>query len=261
MATPSILDAYMHTAPVPQNAIDLFKGEWSSRFPPPFGELAAGGIPLFQDSRIAWALQELGGITGQNVLELGPLEGGHSYMLEQAGAAHVQSIEANSRAYLKCLISKEILGMKNVQYQLGDFIPFLEETQQQYDMILSAGVLYHMKDPLKLLRLVSQHTSRTYIWTHYYDKSIIQGDSNLRVKFPSNKPAEVEGRSFTFYRQEYQSSLQGKTYCGGNEEFSHWLSRKDLLDALTLFGFKKLTIGHEMPQHPHGPCLGVVAVK
>jgi len=229
--------------------------------PPPYAELTGGGIPLFQDSRVAWALQEMGGVLGQSVLELGPLEGGHSYMLEQAGAASIYSIEANSRAFLKCLISKELLGMKRVSYQLGDFMPFLESATTQYDMILSAGVLYHMKDPLRLLKLISQHTRRTYIWTHYYDDSIIKSNPNLRGKFPSSKPTEVEGLKLTLNRQEYQVSLQHPGFCGGNEEYSYWLTRKDMLAALAHFGFSKVTVGHEQPDHPHGPCFGFVATK
>lgn len=107
----NILDSYVKNAPSDQNAIDIFPGEWASMFPPPFNTLKAGGIPLFQDSRVAWAFERLGGVVGQNVLELGPLEGGHSYMLELAGAASVIAIEANTRAYLKCLVVKEIFNL------------------------------------------------------------------------------------------------------------------------------------------------------
>ena len=114
MATASILDAYVKSAPSAQNALDIFKGEWASVLPPPYNHLQAGGIPLFQDQRAAWALEQLGGCQGQRVLELGPLEGAHSYILQQHGAASVTAIEANTRAYLKCLIVKELLGLDRV---------------------------------------------------------------------------------------------------------------------------------------------------
>src|SRR4028119_931287 len=104
MSTGSILDAYVKSAPSPQHALDIFKGEWASLLPPPYDQYQAGKIPLFHDGRAYWALNEMGGCQGQRVLELGPLEGGHSYVLEQHGAGSVTSIEANTRAYLKCLI-------------------------------------------------------------------------------------------------------------------------------------------------------------
>src|SRR5438309_273042 len=40
----SILDQYVRRAPDPQNAIDIFQGEWSSRLPEPFSDVRAGQI-------------------------------------------------------------------------------------------------------------------------------------------------------------------------------------------------------------------------
>ena len=79
-------NSYVTGFPTPQQAVDIFRGEWS--------------------------LAEIGGAKGKNVLELGPLEGGHTYMFHQAGAESIIAIEANTRAYLKCLIAKEIFGLE-----------------------------------------------------------------------------------------------------------------------------------------------------
>jgi len=48
---------------------------------------------------------------GKKVLELGPLEGAHTYMLEKAGG-DVLSIEGNHGAYIRCLIVKNFYGLK-----------------------------------------------------------------------------------------------------------------------------------------------------
>jgi hypothetical protein len=85
-ATAAILDQYVRQAPSHQLALDLFKGEWWSALPDKFGPLQAGTVPLFSDGRITWGDQVIGGFAGKSVLELGPLEGGHSYMIEAAGA-------------------------------------------------------------------------------------------------------------------------------------------------------------------------------
>src|SRR5215213_6466535 len=119
MASGSILDAYVRSAPSNQHALDIFKGEWAAILPAPFNDLRAGNLNLFYDNRAYWALNELGGCQGQRVLELGPCEGQHSYMLEQWGAASITSIEANTRAYLKCLIVKEVLGLQRVHFLCG----------------------------------------------------------------------------------------------------------------------------------------------
>src|SRR5215210_6998671 len=99
----NILEEYLTTAPSPQNAIDIFKSQWSCKFPEPFASCAAGPVPACDDPRIHWALEELGGVEGARLLELGPLEAGHTYMLDRAGAESILSIEASTRAYLKCL--------------------------------------------------------------------------------------------------------------------------------------------------------------
>jgi len=257
-----ILDAYLHTAPTDQSALDLFKGEWASRFPPPFNTLEAGGVPLFQDSRIHWALDLLGGAQGQSVLELGPLEGGHSYMMEKAGAASVIAIEANTRAYLKCLIAKEILDLKRVKFLCGDFMPYLEATDQQFDLIIAAGVLYHMKDPVRMLQLVGSHTRRTHIWTHYYDAGLLATQPNLSQRFTSPvETVEVNGVPVQLHRQNYMESLASKTYCGGGQDYSVWLTRDGLLSTLRAVGFTKIETGFDQPDHPHGPAIALVASK
>src|SRR6188768_2522897 len=81
----SVLDQYVREAPSAQNVVDLFAGEWSSALPPAIGA-TAGSIALFDDDRIRWILERAGGVDGQRVLELGPLEAGHTAMLEAAGA-------------------------------------------------------------------------------------------------------------------------------------------------------------------------------
>src|SRR5512140_2769352 len=112
---------FFGVAPTDQNALDLFAGEWSSQPPADRPDLKAGATPLFDDPRISWAHHRLielgldGGFAGRSVIELRPLEGGHSYLMDRLGANSVTAIEANARAYLKCLIAKEVLGMPCVQ--------------------------------------------------------------------------------------------------------------------------------------------------
>lgn len=261
MPSQNLNDFYVDTAPCPQNAVDLFGGEWASQFPPPFTNLHAGHIPLFQDSRLIWALDQLGGCKGQHVLELGPLEGGHSYILEQQGAERVTAVEANSHAFLKCLIAKEILGLKRVHFLIGDFVRYLKETTETFDLIVAAGVLYHMKEPLELIELLATQASRLYIWTHYYDHAIITGNPQLKPKFPAHVNTEVKGFPYVLHRQEYQSSLNTQGFCGGMEQHSFWLDRADILAALSRCGFRDIAIAHEQPDHPHGPCFSLAAKK
>ena len=261
MSISGILEAYAKEAPSPQQALDIFKGEWASAFPAPFDDLEAGSLPLFMDERAVWALDTLGGCSGQNVLELGPLEGGHTYRLHQYGAASITAIEANPRAYLKCLIAKEILGLPRAKFLFGDFIEFLNSDPTQYGLIFSAGVLYHMRDPVGLIKLLSEHTKRLYMWTHYYDDEIIQASPYLSYRYTKQEAAETAGYRYTLNRQDYLHSLEVLGYSGGTAEYSNWLTRSDLLGALRHFGFTEIQISDEHPDHFHGPCFNLVAIQ
>jgi hypothetical protein len=252
--------AYVTSHPSEQNVIDLFEGEWSSSFPPPLSHLRAGGIPLFQDSRIAWMIQNLGGVEGFRILELGPLEGGHSYMLDRAGAASVTSVEANPRAFLKCLTAKEILGMEKVSFRLGDFRELLACSQDNWDLCVASGVLYHMLDPVGLLKTLAEHSDRLFLWTHYYDEAAIQANPRVSQRFGKVVAGQAGSFSYTLHRFNYLT-FEGKAFTGGSAQFSNWLPRADIFGALQYFGFKNFLTNDEIPDHPNGPSLSILATR
>lgn len=256
----SILDVYSKNAPADQEAINIFRGEWSSLFPEE-RQLQAGGVPLFEDMRIQLGLKELGGVAGQEVLELGPLEGGHSYQLEQAGAKSVLAIEANSRAYLKCLVAKEIMGMQRVRFVHGDFMEYLRQSSRRFDFVLCSGVLYHQKHPVELLHRLSMITARMLIWTHYYDEQIVSSSPHLSPKFPTAMRTEYEGYAHTLHRQEYQLSLLHPGFCGAGAEYSQWMEREELLGALRHFGYSQVKVLLEDPHFVNGPCIMLAVTR
>lgn len=250
---------YAVEPPNPQQTLDLFAGEWASKLPGELGALRAGGVPAFEDPRIEWGLAQLGGVAGQRVLELGPLEGGHAYMMERAGAREVVSIEANPRCYLRCLVVKELLGLERVRFLYGDFLPYLRADQSRFDLCVTSGVLYHLRNPLDVLELVAQRTDRVIVWTHYYDAELIARDPVLASRFPAAITSYTHGIRYTQHRFEYGDVLSAATYCGGGAGFSYWLEREDLLAALPRFGLTDVTVAFEDKDHPNGPCLALTA--
>jgi hypothetical protein len=99
---PKYQDLYSQDAPSPATAFTIFSNQWSSAVP----AFETGASPLFDDVRIKWLETQLGSFQNKRVLELGPLEGGHTTMMERAGA-NVVAIEANQRAFLRCLVVKK----------------------------------------------------------------------------------------------------------------------------------------------------------
>ena len=260
--TSVILDSYVKSAPDPQNALDIFQGEWSSKLPPPFHKLSAGAALVFDDPRIKWFIKEIGGVSGKSILELGPLEGGHTYMLEKAGAAAITAIDANTRSYLKCLVIKEILQLQKANFLYGDFIEYLKQQDEPFEICLASGVLYHMQKPAELIALLaSRCTQYIFIWTHYYDHEIISANPNLAHKFSEPIEGEYQGFSHQLYCQEYKSALGWSGFCGGNAPISNWMTRQDILDCLRYFGFNDLRINYDQPNHPNGPSFAITAIR
>jgi SAM-dependent methyltransferase len=261
-ATPArapILDAYVRKAPDPQSAVDLFKGDWWSCFPGEMSRLQAGTYPLFVDDRITWAIDALGGVAGKSVLELGPMEGGHTYILEKAGASQVTSIEANSRCYMKCLITKEVMGLRNSRFLLGDFEEYLRQTNDRYDAAIACGVLYHMRNPVELLQNLARVSDRVFVWTQYYLAEQLAKIPHMKNRFPGSQPAEHGGFKHTQHRYEYGDFLDTTRFSGGSETYSHWLSREDLFGALKHAGLSDIVVYKEEVEHTNGPSISLLA--
>lgn len=247
-------------APDPQHALDIFAGEWASRLPPPFERLTAGAVPLFEDARLTWALERLGGASGKRVLELGPLEGAHTYMLDRAGAADVLAIEGNPRAYLKCLVVKELLGIRSARFELGDFTVALERCAERFDLVIASGVLYHLVDPVALIAHLGRVTDAVYMWTHYYDAARFAANPKERQRVVAPREVEHAGYRHRLYRHEYAAARAARGFCGGTRRYANWLDRETLLDALRHFGFTgAIEVAHEVPDHPNGPALALIA--
>ncbi|MEZ5671544.1 MAG: class I SAM-dependent methyltransferase [Thiotrichaceae bacterium] len=255
----NILDEYVTAPPSAQNALNIFKDEWTSHLPPEMSDLIAGTMPLFQDQRITWAMTQLGGVQGCNILELGPLEAGHTYMLEKMGANSILAVEANSRAYIKCLIIKEVLNLRRAKFLLGDFVAYLQQTSETFDVCVASGVLYHMKQPAELINLIAKVSTKVMLWTHYYNPDNIHLNPH---QFKESTHEVYEGFKHALYKQDYPTKLlESKKSCAGMQHFSCWMSRQDILRCLEHFGFKNIQINFEQVDHPHGSCFCLVATR
>lgn len=256
---------FFGVAPSDQNALDLFAGEWSSQPPPDRADLKAGTMGLFDDPRIAWVQENFkemgleGGLTGRDVLELGPLEGGHSFLIDRLGAKSVTAIEANARAYLKCLIAKESFGMPRVRFMLGDCLVHLRNTERHYDIGVACGILYHLTNPVELLELLARRCDNLFLWTVFFDPEFVANNPVPGAKFSEALQMEHAGFKHTLHRFNYGPSLDWKGFCGGGDVFSYWMEKEAILAALERFGFSEFRTKEE--PNVHGSALMVAARK
>ncbi|WP_084217490.1 class I SAM-dependent methyltransferase [Xenophilus azovorans] len=251
---------YVREAPSPQQAVDLFAGQWVSGFPPAVG-VRAGDVPLHDDARMAWLLERLGGragLDGRDVLELGPLEAAHTRQLLDGGAASVLAVEANKSAYLRCLIAKEILNLDRARFLLGDFNAFLEADTRRWPLVVACGVLYHMADPLRLLELLAGRTDTLYLWTHVIDDAAMPEGDPRRAPVAGVVARAWRDLEIRLHRRPYGPVTDAR-FCGSAAAEPMWMERAQLLEVLGRLGFDHLEPAHEQPDHAAGPALSILA--
>ena len=208
-------EQYVASVPSKQNIADIFKGRWISGFPD--ASCVSGGvIPLFHDARIAWLIERCGGtLAGLRVAELGPFEGGHSYMLLQAGAENVQAVEANTLNFTKSLCVKEIFSLARLDLHLGEIEAWLSDGGERFDLIVASGVLYHFNDPLQALFDMAGRSDRIFLWTHFTHPSYMPpGDPRLSSFSGKTVERTVEGFTCTYHSRSYDGAQTKAAFCG-----------------------------------------------
>lgn len=254
------LARYTKVAPEDINSFDLFSGSWSTSFPG-FTNAPFAGT---EDPRIDWLMKQVN-VKNLNILELGPLEGAHTLMLERAGAT-VTAIEANVGAFQRCLVVKNQFNLVS-KFILGDFEKYNFD-KNYCDLIVASGVLYHLKDPVSFLGTISSASNRLFIWTHYFESDLSKWNPSLKPILNSGKWAyktpivkKYDDLEIRMVKQLYGEDLGWSGFCGGSDVYSHWIFKEDLLKLLSHFGFSKIVTAFDDVKHPNGPAFCVYLEK
>lgn len=193
-----------------------------------------GSYQAASDSRLSLFLRKVS-IEGKRVLEFGPLEGGHTLALARAGAGEIVAVEGRPDNHGRCLLIKDLFGLDNVTFQLGDIRDVTHDSHGAFDVAIALGVLYHLPDPDRLLGQLVEIAPLTLLWTHVADEG-----------HPEKAP---EGKLDSQY-----GTFRGKVLA---EDTTHalsamdrdiiWLYRQDLFDLIQAVGFRECRILKEWP--------------
>lgn len=255
---------FVDAMPSAVNALELFSGEWASKLPAPYESIRGGGhVGLFDDPRIRWADEKLAGLgrgfAGARVLELGPLEAGHTYMMSKLGARQITAIEANARAYLKCLVVKETLSIERATFLLGNALHFLREPGESFDVGVACAFLNHLAEPVELIELLASRCDAVYVWTVVYDELLFAKMPEMKPHFGAGQEREWKGYRHTLYPHFYGKVDSYKTFWGGLQSTCCWMRPDDIVGALKAFGFDR--VEWIVEDNPYGKALGAVAVR
>ena len=129
--------------PFSTHRIQLPDGTWT----------AEAGVNVETDVRTRIVEDVCGGsLLETTVVDLGCLEGGFSAAFAKKGARLVVGIEAREVSYRRCQLLRKRLGLATLQFIHGDVKEVLERYPEAFDVVFAAGILYHVGDPLALLR-------------------------------------------------------------------------------------------------------------
>jgi len=246
--------------PSAQNAVEIFAGRWASDLSKVCDVNGAGNADLFvSDPRPKMAAdalgREAGTFNGMRVLELGPLEAGHSFQLERLGAASVLAVEANAEAFLKCLVVKELLNLNRCRFVLGDVLEFTAGTSEVFDMVFCSGILYHMRSSVSLIRSICRITDRCFVWTHYHNDG--KGDGGMKH---TRRRVEEHGFETDYYELGYSDRHEG-TFWGGNSDARAWMTRDSILECFRHFGLGDIAVLQDLPLSQNGASMSFAASR
>ncbi len=250
------LDEYVTKVPCAQNVIDVLPG-WNGALPNSAGAIA-GKVDLRNDPRILWAMEQFGGIAGLKILELGPLEASHTFMLESHGAALIHSVEANKLAFLRCLVVKELMGMKVSKFFLGDCQKWLENSGETYDFIIASGIFHQVQDPVRLLEFIALRTPAFFLSTPYASDTIRRANDQE----PNASTGTVEkrhGLQLRYYERSYRGAASDEGVPEPVDETCRLFERDDILALIRVLGFDDIRVAHDIASHKTGSSFSIFA--
>jgi SAM-dependent methyltransferase len=207
-------------------------GPWICQFR--VGERVVGGThdPASDDcvSRFAERLPPPG-----RVLELGPLEGGHTFDLAARGY-DVLALEGRQDNLRRARFMQEALGVRNVEFRPADLETFELAHLGRFDACFCVGLLYHLPNPWFCLAQVARVTGRLFVWTHY---ARAEEATQLGV-------IGVMGKSYPEHGLADPLS--------GLSESSFWADRAGVLRLMRQAGFDQIEVIDE-ETHPAGPAI------
>jgi 2-polyprenyl-3-methyl-5-hydroxy-6-metoxy-1,4-benzoquinol methylase len=127
------------------------------------GEEYGGNFDALNDARIAQFFEIFPAV--ETVIELGSLEGGHSFALAQNPVVkRVLAIEGREKNIEKAKLVQKLLDDKKVEFVPGDIEKLDFEQFGPFDAVFCSGLLYHLPKPWELSPKLALVSPNIFIW-------------------------------------------------------------------------------------------------
>jgi len=177
----------------------------------------------------------------QRVLELGPLEGHWSILIEKMGAKENVSIEARQKNYIKCMRIKNKYGLNHTKfYQLNIEDLYNYNTHPpfsgNFDIIFCLGFFYHLPNPPKALAWFLTQSDTLFLGTHYVDDEFAEFFNQSNIF----RDASIDYQGDVYRGKWYLENVQENS--SGMSNHSFWPYEDDLIRMLDLAGYQEVQV-------------------
>ena len=178
----------------------------------------------------------------RTILELGALEGGHSFGLAQLpNVEKVTAVEVRPQNIEHAKFVQGVLGIANVEFVELNLERAELDKLGEIDVVFCSGLLYHLPEPWKLVEQIASVSPNLFLSTH------ISG--------------EEEGtRINNGYRGKYYREYGWCDPLSGASRESFWLTLGSLLHLLGQNGYNRIEIVENW-LHPRGQTVTLAARK
>lgn len=228
--------------PKPPNPAQIAEGfrrrePWVTRFTIA-GQTYGGYFDAESDIRIPQFFESFPSV--RTILELGCLEGGHTFQLAKRASVKILAIDARRKNLDKARYVGRLLGVTNVKFVHFDLEKRSLLSLGKFDVVFCSGVLYHLPRPWELLDSLRLVAPRLFLWTHY--------------AAPDKVTETLNGFPGHWYQEHGKDDP-----LSGMSPKSFWITLPSLLERLRQNGFESFKLGEDNPHHPNGPCVTLAA--
>jgi protein-L-isoaspartate O-methyltransferase len=173
----------------------------------------------------------------RTILELGSLEGAHTFILAQhPGVERVVAIEGREANLRKARFVQGHLEIQNIEFiqanlETADLTDF-----GKFEAVFCSGLLYHLPEPWKLIEQLAKIAPLLFVWTQYAaEQQAADVGHGLRGKIHTeggpDEPLSGMSRSAT------------------------WLTLSSLREVVARAGYKRFEIIRDDVSHQNGPAV------
>ena len=200
-----------------------------------------GSFDAMNDGRISQFFQYFPNVS--TILELGALEGGHSFALANRPVVkRVTAAEGRPLNIQKALFVQGLIGAEKVEFLQANLENFELSALGTFDAVFCSGLLYHLPEPWTLIQRCAQVSPNLFLWTHYAGEN------------------EAEEKVHGLRGKWHEEGGLGDPLSGLSKK-SFWPTLGSLISMLTQNGFKTVYLIENQLDHRHGFAITLAATS